>query len=140
MTFLRVLFFILCSLTPIAFAQSEGGSAAVGGGERIGSYLRDLVSQGTCKVQSGHAFARQRARRTRSILKRLESTHWFLAEQLREAIDRLRICEVQGELQPIATDDEDAFVHFDENAKMVAIRTFGEAEDYVFVNSRTSDS
>lgn len=131
------IFMLLMSLmvgsTP-AFAK-EGGSGGIGGGERLGKYLRDLVSDGTCVVQTGRSFAAKEAPLLKGILGKLEKTHWFFAEQLRVQIDGLRVCKVGGNLQRIRTNDVNDFVYYRENSDLVAIRTYGEAEDYVFVDS-----
>jgi hypothetical protein len=135
--------FAAMSLALFPMAAHAGGSGTVGGGERIGKYLRDLVDQGTCRIQTGRAFAEEKTPNLANILKRLEKTHWFFAEQLRAEISRMRICMVRGKLQRIRTNDAGDFVYYAERAQMVAIRSISDYydsskgqhvyRDYVFV-------
>jgi hypothetical protein len=131
------IFALLASLT-MASAPAhagEGGSGGIGGGEHVGKYLRDLVSEGTCVIQTGRSFAAKEAPLLKGILTKLEQTHWFFAEQLRAQIDDLRVCKVGGNLRRIRTNDANDFVYYKERSGLIAIRTYGEVEDYVFVDS-----
>lgn len=121
----------LALLSAPAFA-GKGGSGGIGGGERVGKYLRDLMDNGTCTIQDSQEFTEKYANNIAEVLGSIEGAHWVFARHLAQEISCLKFCVVRGKLKRIRTNDVDdlTFYTLDNRAEMLAIR----ADNTVYVD------
>lgn len=135
----------ICLLLSLSFLPSSARAGAEGhGGQSISvegqEWLRDLVDNSSCTWFSGDRFAEKMIPEFAEVLRHLEQTDEFYAENLKADLAGLQICLNDADLRPIPEVDGEIFVPYvlpgQKNQIAVRVHLRDQQNDTVFVDRK----